>query len=224
MATKDTAALRKRAQIAKANRLMFLWIAGASVVVSASVVVVIMMVQKGLHNQRAISALNETVKTLENNNKNVEEIASQVRALGSDESLLKLRTNDADNALRVVLDALPAESNPSALGASLQRKLFGTGVTVETFQVSSGEVAMLEEEAEPLAADQPQSIDFQFTVIGTPTQLKALLDRIERSIRTIHLLDVKIETTSKGQELSAQGRAYYLPSKILELKNEEIKP
>lgn len=223
MATKDTTALRKRAQIAKANRLMFLWIAGASVVVSASIVVVIMMVQKGFHNQRAINALNETVTTLENNNKNISEIESQVRALGSNQALLKLRTNDADNALRVVLDALPAESNPSALGASLQRKLFGN-VTVETFQVASGDSASTDAAEEPLTADAPQAIDFQFTVMGTPAQLKALLDRLERSIRTIHVLDAKIETTSRGQELSVQGRAYYLPSKVLELKNEDIKP
>jgi Tfp pilus assembly protein PilN len=136
MADKDVAALRKRAQIAKANRLMFIWVAIASVIASASVVLTVVIVQRGLHNQRAITELNKTVSTLRSNNENVPKLEDSLRALSSNESLLKLRTTESDNALQVILDALPADPNPSALGASLQTKLFPADLTVESMQVT----------------------------------------------------------------------------------------
>ena len=39
-------ALRKRQQIASANRTMFLWVAGASVIVGAALVVAVFMTNK----------------------------------------------------------------------------------------------------------------------------------------------------------------------------------
>lgn len=215
MATKDAAALRKRAQIAKANRMMFIWVACASVIVSASVVLVIIMAQRGVHNQKAINELGKTVDTLKKNNANVEQLKSQILALGSDESLLRLRMNDTDSALRVILDALPAEPNPSALGASLQAKLFGN------IKVESVQVMPLSEGSS--SEDSADAISFQFTVKGSATQLKGLLTRLERSIRTIQVAHMKLETTGGEQSLTVSGRAYYSPAKKLELTDKSIK-
>lgn len=227
MNNKNSASLRKRSQIAKANKMMFVWVAAASVIVSASAVLVIMMVQKGFHNQKAISKLGQTVKTIELNNENVSELENQLRALGSNAALLKLRNNDAVNALSVVLDALPAESNPSALGASFQRRLF-KDVSVESIEVTpagEGESGAGDESDEAASSDNQgaQAINFQFTVEGSPSRLRALMKRLEQSIRTIQLTSVKIESDGSRQSLSAEGVAYYLPAKTLELRNEEVK-
>lgn len=222
MATKDVAALRKRAQIAKANRTMFIWVACASVIVSAAVVLVVMMVQKGAHNQKAINELGKTVGVLKKNNENVTQLEDQIRGLGSDESLLALRMNDTDNALRVILDALPAEPNPSALGASLQAKLFGD-IKVESVQVMPlGDTSSTSSSDE--SGTSSNAITFQFTVKGSATQLKSLLTRLERSIRTIQIAHMKIESTGGEQTLSATGRAYYSPAKTLQLTNKNVKP
>lgn len=226
-ANKNTASFRKRAQITKANRVMFMWVAGASVVVSASIVMALMMFQKGMHNQKAISKLHETVKTLKTNNSNVPNLEDKLRALGSNESLLALRSNDTDNALRVILDALPADPNPSALGASMQSRLFGD-IAVESIQVTplgSAEAAVAAEEGATTAdtGSEAQSIAFQFSVKGSAPQLKDLLTRLERSIRTIQITNLKLESSGGEQTLTVEGEAYYLPAKTLELKDTEVK-
>lgn len=227
MANKDSTALRKRAQIAKANKTMFIWVACASVVVSASVVLVYTMAQKGIHNQKAISELSHTVKTLRSNNERVPELENQIRALGSDQALLDLRASDSDNALQVILDALPADPNPSALGASLQQKLF-SGVTVDSVQVTpiGAEEVVSEADAEGVAsedASKPGRISFQFVVRGEPNKLRSLLTRLERSIRTIQISHMNIESSGKDQTLTVEGEAYYLAKKELKLNNKEIK-
>ena len=240
MDKKDTTALRKRAQISKANKTMFVWVACASVVVSVAAVLVVMMVQKGMHNQKAISELNNTVRTLRQNNEVVGELENQVRALGSNEALLKLRASDDDNALQVILDALPAEPNPSALGASLQSKLL-SGVSVESVQITPIEDVALDaapvEEATTDASGEAESADtaeatnapvvgrisFQFSVQGEPDELKELLNRLERSIRTIQISHISLESSGGRQVLSVEGEAYYLPAKQIELNNVDIK-
>lgn len=220
MPDKDVTALRKRAQIAKANRLMFIWVAIASVIVSASTVMVIVMVQKGVHNQKAITELNKTVKTLESNNANTEALKDAIRGLGSDQALLSLRANESDNALQVILDALPADSNPAALGASLQTKLFQPDLEVEGIEVVPAIAPSgIEGEESPT-----NTITFRFTVKGDAAQLKTLLERLERSIRTIQLSRVIIESSGDKQTLSVEGEAYYEPAKMLELKDSEVKP
>lgn len=222
MAKKDTVALRKRAQIAKASRAMFLWVALASVVVSIAAVLIIMMGQKMLHNQRAINELNKTVATLRGNNESVSELENQVRMLGSNPALLGLRTSSDDNALRAILDALPAEPNPSALGASLQSRLF-ENIRVESIQIDPiyTDVEYIDESVQE---DGVQEITFQFSVRGNSAALKELLERLERSIRTIQVSDMRIEGSGNDQMLSVNGKAYYLPAKQLELKNMDIKP
>lgn len=222
MADKDATALRKRAQIAKANRIMFIWVAGASVIVGASIVMVIVMIQKGVHNQEAISKLNDTVKTLKQNNSNVGELENSIRKLGSNQSLLGLRANESNNALQVILDALPADANPSALGASMQTKLFPADLEVESIQIiPMGEAVST---TDGTSSEPSNTIEFRFTVKGDTAQLKSLLERLERSIRTIQLKRVVIESMGAKQSLSVEGEAYYEPAKQLQLNNVEIKP
>lgn len=222
MPEKDATALRKRAQIAKANRIMFIWVAGASVIVSASIVMVIVMIQKGAHNQKAIAQLNDTVKVLKQNNSNVGELENSIRKLGSNQSLLGLRANESNNALQVILDALPADANPSALGASMQTKLFPADLEVESIQIiPMGEAVST---TDGTSSEPSNTIEFRFTVKGDTAQLKSLLERLERSIRTIQLKRVVIESMGAKQSLSVEGEAYYEPAKQLQLNNVEIKP
>lgn len=220
MAEKDTAALRKRAQIAKASRLMFIWVAVASVVVSASTVMVIVMAQKGLHNQKAITELKKTEKTLKNSNGNIDSLKDSIRALGSNKALLGLRANESDNALQVILDALPADSNPSALGASIQTKLFPPDLEVESIEI----ITASEEEAAMEGGEAAHKIGIRFSVKGDAAQLKTVFERLERSIRTIQILRVTIESSGDVQMLSVEAEAYYEPAKVLELKNMDVKP
>ena len=64
-------AIRKRTQIAHANRVMFLWVVGASVIFGISVVVASFLVQMLLFNERVLTAKNQTVSTLDTDNSNI---------------------------------------------------------------------------------------------------------------------------------------------------------
>lgn len=130
-------ALRKRTQIAKANRMMFLWIAAGSVVIGCALVVAFFLGQKLIYNERVLAEKETTVAILSANNKIVPELETQVRVLDTNEALALARASDEDQNIRVILDALPSDANSLALGASLQNKLLAgiSGLTIESLQV-----------------------------------------------------------------------------------------
>ena len=174
----NDAAIRKRTQIAKANRTMFLWVAGVSVVFGFALVGSIFLVQKTLYNERVLAEKNKTISILESNNSNIPELEAQVRVLDSNEALSTVKSNATDQALQVILDALPSEANSLALGASLQNKLLSgiAGLSIDSLQVDpvvGVETTVAETTVNALQtdalADQSQ-ITFKFSVSRRATR------------------------------------------------------
>src|SRR5690606_31131977 len=110
MAQND-AAVRKRAQITQTNRTMFLWIAVASALIGAGIVVSIFLVQRLVYNEDVLSKKQETVSTLNSNLAAIDGLKQEVRKLDVNSALLSARASDEDQAVRVILDALPSEAN-----------------------------------------------------------------------------------------------------------------
>jgi len=226
MQSKD-ASIRKRSQIAKANRMMFLWVVVTSVVVGFALVGSLFLVQKLLFNEKVLSEKNKTIATLNNNNQNIEELKSQIRVLDSNSALSSVKSDPSDQPVQVILDALPSEANALALGASLQTKLLNdvSGLTLDALQVDpvDSETQVNSSITSPLV-DQP-SISFRFTVSGSEEALKQALSKLERSIRSIDIVSLRIE--SKGPDASAmtvQAKAYYEPARLVELRDKVVKP
>lgn len=218
-------ALRKRTQIAKANRTMFLWIAAASAVVGAAVVVSIFLAQKLIYNEKVLTAKQTTVTTLARNNAVVPDLENEIRALDTNQALASAKANENDQALQVILDALPYEANSLALGASLQSKLLAgiPGLTLESLQVTPvAGVETLSGDSEITSADN--SIYFQFIVSGSDESLKQVLQNLERSIRTIQVTSLKVEIQSKGPVMTVQAQAFYEPLKEIQLVDKVVKP
>jgi len=224
-------AFRKRTQISKANRTMFLWVAGASALVAFAVVGSIFLGQKLVFNEKVLIEKNKTVSTLNANNAAVSELEANVRVLDTDASLLKARAKDTDQAIQVILDALPADANSLALGASLQNKLLAgiPGLTIESLQVDP--VVGIESltDAETVvsgtdATDASNQITFRFSVSGNQTALRQALTNLERSIRTVDVLSLQIENQGSGQLMTVLARAYYEPTKNVVLYDKVVKP
>jgi cell division protein FtsL len=225
------AAIRKRSQISKANRTMFFWVAGASAFVGIALVVSIFLIQKIAFNERVLAAKDETVTRLNDNNKNITELESQVRALDSNELLINAKANPGDQAIQVILDALPSEANSLALGASLQNKLLNNipGLTLESLQVDP--VAGIESLSSvndtgitgSTGTDGQSQITFKFAASGDEAALKQVLIRLEHSIRAIDVQTLHIESQGTARILSVTGRAFYEPTRIVELKDKVIK-
>jgi len=218
---KKDAAIRKRTQIAKANRTMFMWVAGISAIVGFALVGSIFLIQKITSNEEVLSEKSKTVIVLKANNANIPDLEAAIRVLDTNQALIDAKAKPADQAVQVILDALPSEANPLALGASLQNKLLANvpGLTIESLQVDP--VAIVDDPATAVDATQSE-ITFRFAVSGSDQALKEVLTRLERSIRAIDITSLRIESQGSNRLLTIQARAFYQPARVVELKDKEV--
>lgn len=223
-------AIRKRTQISKASRTMFLWIAIASALVGIAVVVSIFLAQKLIFNEKVLAEKQKTVSTLEKNNKIIPSLQDSIRVLDTNEALKSVKANETDQTIQVILDALPATANSNALGASLQNKLLAgiQGLTIDTLQVDPviGVETAVDDSTVTAGTEgeTENAITFQFKVTGGQDALKQVLTNLERSIRTVEVLSVRIETLGSTQEMTVSARAFYEPKTTLVLTEKKVSP
>lgn len=225
---KKNATFRKRYQIQKANRNMFIWVAGASVVFGVALVGIIFLSQMLLFNEKVLGVKNETIKTLKANNDNIDELEAQVRVLDTNQNLISLKARSDDQAIQVILDALPSEANSSALGSSLQEKLLSGIPGLELNSIKVDPVAGIEyvKSSKVVSAKKTKSdndISFKFSVTGSDEALKAVLQNLERSIRTINVISLRIESQGSMRTMTVDGKAYYEPERIVQLTDKVVK-
>lgn len=232
MAEQGTA-LRKRQQIAKANRTMFVWVAGISALVGIAIVVSIFLLQKAWFNERVLAEKSNTASTLINNNKVINDLKDEVRVLNTNDALRSAMISGESQPIQVVLDALPSDANSSALGSSLQEKfLNGSGLTIESLNVdpvqgvesqTSGNV---QDASKTDNSTSDNRITFRFSVstdVNNASAFKELLQKLERSIRAIDITALSIETQGNRIILTVDGFAYYQPAKTVELKDKTVR-
>jgi hypothetical protein len=230
MVQKNDAALRKRAQINKANRTMFLWIAIASALVGAAIVVSIFMFQKLMYNEKVLAEKQKTVTVLAHNNEAIKGLQDEIRAIDADSALSSVKANDDDQAIQVILDALPADANSLALGASLQNKLLNVipGLTIESLRVDPVVgVEVLSDDSAPVEASTSDTtsnvITFQFSVKGSNDAMRKVLENLEKSIRTIKVNTLRVEIQPGGSlSMSVSAQAYYEPATTLKLEDKVV--
>lgn len=224
------AAIRKRSQIAAANRMMFIWVAGASVVFGFALVAAIFLTQMLMFNEKVLHEKRLTVSTLQSNIDSVDDLKKKVLALDVNQALIDSKANESDQTLQVVLDALPSDANSLALGASLQNKLLAgiSGLSLVTLQVDPvvGVESLTDQDTVvDVSADDTSTsgeITFNFSVSGDETALKQALVNLEKSIRTIDIISLKIESQEQTRVMTVQGRAFYEPARVVELKDKTI--
>lgn len=235
MATSGDAAIRKRQQIANANRMMFMWVAGVSVVVGVAIVASIFLIQKAWFNEKILAEKSKTASTLVKNNEVIEDLKDQIRVLNTNDALRQSMAPGEDRPIQVVLDALPSEANSSALGSSLQEKFLNDpALTIESLNVdpvpgveSQGSANVQDASSSRTGRAEPNQINFRFSVstnANNPNALKSLLQRLERSIRAISLTTLTIETQGNRLLLVVNGHAFYEPARTVDLKNKTVKP
>lgn len=223
------AAFRKRYQIQKANRTMFVWVAGVSAVFGVALVGIIFLTQMLLFNERVLGVKNETIATLKENISNVDELEAQVRVLDTNQKLTSLKAKSEDKAIQVILDALPSDANSSALGSSLQEKLLTgiPGLTLNSIKVDPvAGIEYLKTSSKVVSAKKTtvsNSITFRFSVTGTNEALKAVLQNLERSIRTINVKSIRIESQGSVRVMTVDGQAYYEPERVVQLVDKVVK-
>ncbi|MDN5275302.1 MAG: hypothetical protein JWP06_1203 [Candidatus Saccharibacteria bacterium] len=232
MATQDTA-IRKRQQIANANRMMLIWVAAISALVGIALVASLFLLQKAWFNEKVLGEKGKTAQTLIDNNKVVDKLKDEIRVLNTNEALKSSMAQGEDQPVQVVLDALPSDANSSAFGSSLQEKfLSDPALTIESLNVDP--VAGIESTSNQNVQDAAKSatgngenqITFRFSVssnVNNAGALKNLLLKLERSIRAIDITTMSVETQGNRLVLSVDGHAFYEPAKTVELKDKTVK-
>lgn len=232
--------LRKRSQIAKANRTMFIWVASMSALVMISLVVSYHLILTIGFNARVTNERTQTISNLKKSNDNVKELKSQILALDANENLIAVKANSEDQAIQVVLDALPSTSNPLSFGASLQTILLvgPAGINVKSILVESGGEAAQENEQ---SSDDTQSqddvgsgsntdsantvgqINFTFVVEGPEVSLQEVIQRLEKSIRTAYVDSFSVQRQGDVNEMSVNGHVFYQLEKTADLEKKVVK-
>jgi hypothetical protein len=232
MAVQDVA-LRKRQQIANANRMMFTWVAVVSAIVGIALVVSLFLLQKAWFNEKILGEKSKTASTLVHNNEVIGDLKDEVRVLNTNEALKSSMAPGESEPIQAVLDALPSEANSSALGSSLQEKfLKDPALTIESLNVDpvvgveSQSDSNVQDASDTTLAGENQ-ITFRFSVstdVNNASALKSLLQRLERSIRAINITTLGVETQGTKLVLTVDGYAFYEPAKTVELKDKTVKP
>jgi len=222
MKDNEGTAVRKRQQIESTNRTMFIWVAVAAAIVGVALVLCVALFQRLTFNQKVINEKNQTVANLQHNNSIVEELRQNSRVLNTNSALLETPRPEGAEPISVVLDALPATANPSALGASLQKKLL-SGVTVDSLSIDP--VVEGDSNSNSSSSREPSEIGFSFTVSSDEEKdIQAVLRNLELSIRTITVESLAVEKRTRGYSLSVKGIAYYSPAVKVELDEKRVKP
>lgn len=214
------ATLRKRQQISQSNRVMFVWVAAAAAIVGLSLVISWFLFQQIEYRLRVVNKKNDTVTTLKANNKAAPALRDNIRVLETNEDLQAAKAHAEEKALQVILDALPAEDNPLALGASLQTRLIGeqSNIQLETLSVDP-DMSSSQVKSATSTEGAAKPMPFRFSV-STPdiNSLNELIQRLERSVRIIDIDTIKIESNDSRTVMDVQAHAFYLPERTVELK------
>ncbi len=207
----------KRRAIADSSRTMFMWVAGMSAVVGMCVVVAIFLGQQIVFKAEVVGKMTHTLNTLKDNNKVAGDLLNNVLVLETNQALNSLKATPEDKALQVVLDALPADRNSLALGASLQNSLLTDidGLTVESISLDAGGGGVTSTETTS-SSDNTIPIQIQVSA-NNATAIKEMLLRLERSIRIIDIEGFTLERSDASYQASITAKAYYQPAKKVQL-------
>lgn len=224
--------LRKRQQIMRTNQSMFIWIAGVSVVVGISIVLVVFLVQSIWFGEKVIAEKRNTESILDKNLSVIPSLKDNVRVLNADENLKLTRLNDTDSAIQSVLDALPAQANSTAMATSLQTKLIGgvSGISIESLKVqpvSGVEIANTATASSDSSDPTSNMIGFSFSISAATNNqdaLREVLLRIEKSIRPFNITSLSVEGQGSRVVLTVAGVGYYEPAQTSELKDKVVRP
>ncbi|MBH1980581.1 hypothetical protein I8H83_04935 [Candidatus Saccharibacteria bacterium] len=216
--------IRKRNLIAKTRKTVMFWVAGASCALGITVVIAFMLIQNIIFGGEVISKKKDTLQTIESNIKVVHELEASIRQLNTNEELKTVSLSTDSRPLQSILDALPADENRLALGASLQQKLFAgvPGLTVDSLSIdpAAGDSQVVAEEDSP---DGVKELAFAASISGSADSLKLALQRLEKSIRAVNVKEINAISSGTSVSLQISGSAYYLPAPNLELTKKEMK-
>ncbi|HMQ96089.1 MAG TPA: hypothetical protein PKD19_02610 [Candidatus Saccharibacteria bacterium] len=222
--SKQTTSVRKRQKIQQSNKTMFVMVAIASATVGLCLVISWLIFQQLLFSGKVVSEKSKTLDSLKVSNQNIQVLSENIRVLETNKGLNAVKASPHNKALQSILDALPADANGLAAGASIQDVLAKgiSGLSIESLSVTGDST---ESETTSSEEGSSSSLPIRLTVIATRADaLQELLERFEKSIRVIGVDNLSIERSDNRYTMMIEAHAYYEPAKIVELQKKVVKP
>lgn len=216
MATDESGALRKRQQIDSSKKTMFIMVAAVAFISGVSVVVSFFLIQQIRFHVDITSTKQSTINTINKNIKSAKRLKDEVRVLDTNEALSSARLKEDSSALQTILDALPAEANADALGASLQQVF---AQPIDGLRLDSLSVDSIEDSSSP---GETGEIGFRMAVSGDADSLKELLKRFEKSIRVIRVSQASVEVGKEDIRMTIYGEAFYQTAQKVGTKDKKV--
>lgn len=206
--------------INQANNAAFIAVAIGAFVVAFSLVASKTLFSQVSYQQKVISEKKKTLKQLKDNIVARDELVKSYdvfidaprNVIGGDSGGTSDR--DGDNA-KIVLDALPSKYDFPALTASLEKLALAQGLTIENITGTDDEVAQQEQQTSVNPEVVP--ITFQFVVRGGYSQVQALIESFDKSIRPIQVQKIAVTGGSGGITATIDAQTFYQPEKRLEI-------
>lgn len=225
----------KHLQINKANNLIFVAVALASIVTVFSLMSAKALLSQSGYQRKVLKARNDSVKQLQDNIKAANSLKQQYEIFAKDNPNILggqggsnpgTGPKDGDNS-RIVLDALPSQYDFPALMSSLEKimtnrnlKIQGLGGTDagDTLTADSGSTIV----AAPGGTTQPVQMPFSISVQTNYLSTLDLIKDLEHSIRPIDVTTISLNGSTDTMTMSLQGATYYQPSVSLQITQKEV--
>lgn len=216
----------KRVQINKASTVMVTTLSIASFLVVFSLVAGKALLSQSAYQNRVISKKEKARNQLKTN---IDASGTLINAyksfIGTSQNVINGNPNgtgpkDGDNA-KIILDALPSQYDFPALANSLDKLLSDNNVKIVSITGSDDELAQQTNQSSttPTAVAVP----FEINVSGDYASIQNLITVLERSIRPIQALTVKLAGNDKSLSLDIQAQTFYQPAKALGNATEVVK-
>lgn len=218
--------VKKRQQIQQANKTVFIWVSIAAVVVTIAIVLAQFMVKQFIFNNQILGYESTAADNLKASIDAYEPLKKSVANLTANQDLTVLRVSPSDNAVQVVIDAMPTVDDRIALAASLQQVILArSGAKIDNFSFTQPSSGVTTPQAS--AASQTttyQEITFSVQANGPYDTIKKLLDDMHHSLRPIRVTSLKLSGASNSMQAQIQATTYYALPRTADIKTKTITP
>lgn len=227
--------LGKRQQVIKANQMIFIWVAIASVIVVGCLVLSIFLVKKVMFNQKVINHKIVTLKIVRANKESAEKLKTNINKLLGSSALTSVKAKPEDSNLQVIFDALPTKGDTATLANSIySRALQGTGATVDSISAGSNDLAVdpalaVDPNAQVTAnttgtSPVPQPVPFTTVIKGNQEAITNAIKNFERLLRPMDITLLTIKAGATDMEANIAGLTHYLGPDNVDLGKKPVRP
>jgi hypothetical protein len=241
----------KHLQIDKANNMMFIVVAAASILVVFSLVSAKILLAQSAYQHRALKAKNLAVEKLKDNAKAADQLKKQYDAFESqnpnilggaggldvaaaiaeqgeqagsikvNNQTINLSGQDGDNA-KIILDALPSSYDFPALISSIEKIANQDHLPLQGVGGSDQVSAVPTDTTATSAKSQPQPVAFSVSVQTDFHTVQILINDLERSIRPMDITTLSLNGGGTSVNANMQVNTYYQTPISLKITQKEI--